>query len=234
MRPRVGITADILPAVNGHDRYASTLGYSDAVAHAGGTPLLLPCVNTQAISVPDLLHTLDALILTGGDDPDMTPYGIATHPSAVVMHPQRQAYETALLQSVHRDRPDLPVLGVCWGMQLMALEAGGTLNQHLPDTLGSDAQLHQGNQLHDIKVASSPNLLPQGLGRVLSNHHQAVHDPGHLTVAARAADQTVEAVIDPSRPFYMGVQWHAERMTDRLAPLGIDLIAHLVAHAAGH
>src|SRR5262249_36624142 len=152
---------------------------------------------------------------TGGDDPRTEAFGEPTHPKTTPVHADRQAYETDLLQALEQ-RLAAPVLGVCLGMQMMALLAGGRLIQHLPDE-GPTADPHSGDAVHLIRT-----LAPGALGRegsvaasVTSHHHQAVRDPGRLRVVALADDGVIEAIDDPARPFYLGVQWHPERTTDR-------------------
>jgi putative glutamine amidotransferase len=148
----------------------------------------------------------DALVLTGGDDPLTEPFGAPTHPEACRVDPARQAYELAVLHAFE-NHPEKPVLGVCLGMQYMALVAGGELDQHLPETTPTHAD-HASDRVHPI-VPEPGEQLPAG--EITSNHHQAVRDPGALTVVARAHDGVIEAVRDSSRRFCFGVQWHPER-----------------------
>jgi putative glutamine amidotransferase len=212
-RPLIGITCDFRD-----DRMSLTGTYPAAVAAAGGLPVILPCDPAMADSIA---ARLDAFVLTGGDDPIMEPFGVPTHPQARPIDPQRQAFELALLEAL-RAHPRAPVLGICLGMQLMGLHARGTLDQHLPDTLPT-AALHWGGQAHAVEGAL-------GRGPVCSHHRQALRDPGSLQVVAQAPDGVIEAVRDPDRRFYLGVQWHPER-TEHEA-LGRGLFAHLVAAAA--
>jgi putative glutamine amidotransferase len=125
-----------------------------------------------------------------------------------------------------------PVLGICLGMQEMALHKGGRLTQHMPDVMGEDrAKGHAADALHEVRaVGASAALGGVALGtaggasanqRVASWHHQAVNDPGALTVVATSDDGVIEAVEDPTRPFYLGVQWHPERSPN--APGADDL-----------
>lgn len=191
--------------------------YLEAVEAAGGIPVLLggtPAVATQAL---EICH---GLVLTGGDDPIMESWGVKTHPAATVVDHHRQARDVALLQAAAAI--DLPVLAVCLGMQFMGLEAGGSLNQHLPDDHAT-ADLHADGRQHDIVGVL-------GQGTVHSRHHQALQSAGHLTVVAEATDGVIEAVRDESRAFWVGVQWHPERSGD--GPLGLDLFRALVRAAS--
>jgi len=214
---RVGITCDLFDH-NGIERAAAASAYARAVRTAGGLPVLLPPVPGTGRAH---LAGLDALVLTGGDDPVTEPFGVPTHPAAVRVHPDRQAFETELLN----DAPaELPILGVCLGMQMMALIAGGALDQHLPDTTPTHAD--HDNADHEVRPAPDATF-PAGVVR--SKHHQAVSDPGRLEVLARAHDGVIEAVGDPIRPFRLGVQWHPERTDDQ--NLGQNLFGSLVAAA---
>jgi putative glutamine amidotransferase len=204
-RPRIGITVDNRD--NDTLKYEQATAYSRAVADAGGLPLLL----SQELSlVDDYVHLCDALVLTGGDDPAMEPFGQPTHPKASLISPMRQAFEMALLAALDHV-PDKPVLGVCMGMQLMALHAGGQLHQHLPDVMGDRAEAHRGNRPHGLVREAGDSVLPPGDCQVISSHHQAVAHAGRLRVTARAPDGVIEAIDDPGRRFYVGVQWHPER-----------------------
>jgi putative glutamine amidotransferase len=189
----------------------------------------------------------DGFVLTGGDDPRTEPFGEPTHPQACLIHPLRQEYETELLRALLI--AGKPVLGICLGMQMMALVAGGRINQHMPDSVSTardhraeDAQRTGRDAMHaivpDLGAPACPatRLLSAATGgsgppHVASRHHQAVSDPGSLRVIARAHDGVIEAVTDPSRPYYIGVQWHPER-TEHPA-LGLDLFRALVQAASG-
>jgi putative glutamine amidotransferase len=176
--------------------------------------------------VEQTVAACSAIILTGGDDPRTEPFGEPTHPKANPVHPLRQRYETELLEYLHDEAPDVPVLGICLGMQMMALVAGGRLDQHMPESM-PDAERHWGRTHGVQRVESSQPLDLDGV--VFSRHRQAVADPGCLSVVARSDDGIIEAVRDPRRPFYLGVQWHPERTED--PTLGRDLFHHLIAAA---
>lgn len=194
--------------------------YAQAVARAGGTPVLLPPVASLAAAHAAMCH---ALVLTGGDDPAMEPFGKVTDPRVTLVDPERQAYETALLRLLAREHADKPVLGVCLGMQMMALVAGGDLDQCLPE---AGAARHWDREHPVLPEAGAPVRFA---GVVRSRHKQAVRDAGTLAVLARADDGLIEAVSDPSRRFYVGVQWHPERTAD--ASVGDALFERLVRSA---
>jgi len=223
-RPVVGITCDLITH-NDSLRAAAPISYAQAVAHAGGLPVLLQPIAELAY---DHLLRCDAIVLTGGDDPRTEPFGTPTHAKADPINPDRQSFESALIEALEQRFPERPVLGVCLGMQMMALHAGGTLDQYMPDSHKS-ADRHW-NQTHTIKPKNQRAApVPIEPGDIFSKHKQAVAKPGRLTVIATAGDGVIEAVADPDRPFYMGVQWHPER-TDNLA-LGRHLFNALVAAA---
>ncbi len=216
MRPLIAITCDLMIR-NERPTAFSTMTYTSAVLAAGGIPVLLPPTPDH---IDDLAARFDALILTGGDDPATEPFGVPTHPAAVRVLEDRQQFETRLLQALTQ-HPDIPVLGICLGMQMMGLVAGGTLNQHLPDTHSS----HSDHWEHTHKIHSfDDTILPSG--STYSKHRQALSDPGSLRTLATAHDQVIEAIDAPDRRFYLGVQWHPERTNH--APLGQQLIDRLV------
>lgn len=195
-RPVIGITADL-----NEDTCTVARSYIRLVWEAGGLPMVLAPTPDSA---PAVFERCDGLVLTGGDDPNMEQWGVATHPKAKRIHGDRQAFELTLLELAAQR--DAPVLGVCLGMQLMALHAGGAIDQHLPDTLASHAQ-HWGKVEHTIEGAL-------GCGTVHSHHRQAIIDPGTLDVVAVAHDEVIEAVRGADRRHYLGVQWHPERTRD--------------------
>lgn len=219
-KPVVGILADI-QTFNGRPRHVITSHYTERVVAAGGVPIVMP--PTEA-ALFDQLALCDAVVLVGGDDPCTESFGEPTHTSAVAVDPLRQCVETMLLEHLAVHQPDLPVLGVCLGMQMMALVAGGHLNQNLPDTHQSHGD-HWDNG-HEIVPTGGVPLSP---GIVHSMHRQAIDDPGSLTVLALAHDGVIEAVGDPKRTFYVGVQWHPERTACK--PLGQELFGRFVAAA---
>src|SRR3954470_6393362 len=217
MRPLIGITTYREQARWGFWDVPAVLlpaSYADAVAEAGGEPVLLP---TGAVSA-ESIGRLDGLVLAGGADVDPARYGEDAGPHTLSTRPERDASEIALLQAA-LDR-DLPLLAVCRGMQLLNVLLGGTLLQHLPDVSGTEP--HQlGLGLFAERTVSTAE--GSAVGRILGppapvdcHHHQALDRiAAGVTVSAWADDGLVEAVELPDRGFCLGVQWHPEAGDDR-------------------
>lgn len=229
-RPIIGISVDVAEVGAGGPnkrlRAECSLAYADAVTRAGGLPIYLPPIAEDAAAHAELA---DGFVLTGGNDPRMEPFGGVTHPEATPMHERRQAYEIALLRELGKRRP--PTLGVCLGMQMMALTSGGMLEQHLPDRLGPNAGRHRregssGLGTHEISLdetAARAIGLPAAVrGEACSHHHQAVATVGPgMEILARDADGTVEAIRRAGEKFWVGVQWHPERTNDPVLGQGV-------------
>jgi putative glutamine amidotransferase len=208
-RPRIGITADIARDEHGRARHQVRATYIDAVIAAGGLPIILPAdANLRA----ELIAAVDGVIMIGGDDVDTRPLGIPLHPQAKVMDAARQVADFALLKQLDAT-PEMPVLGICLGMQLMGIHHGAELIQHLGDQL-PDSDRHRNDYQH--MVTSS-----LGDGLVASSHHQALGSAAHLEVIGVSDDGVIEAIRDAARPFYVGVQWHPERTEDKTMGLGV-------------
>lgn len=217
MRPLIGVTSYVEQARWGAwDRRVTLLPqhYVDAISAAGGRVLVIPPCPEGATEV---VAALDGLVFAGGVDIDPAVYGAERDPLTEAPRHDRDAGELALLAAATDD--DLPVLGVCRGMELMCVAAGGELIQHLPAVI--DSERHRaGNGIfaeHSVTTVS-PSKLADVLGpsaTVSSYHHQGVSDPGKLTVTAYAEDGTIEGVERPDSRFALGVLWHPE-VTDDL------------------
>ncbi|MBM4337521.1 MAG: gamma-glutamyl-gamma-aminobutyrate hydrolase family protein [Deltaproteobacteria bacterium] len=211
MRPRIGITT--YGPEGARSSFSLPRCYSDAVAAAGGMPVLL-----VSGSIPDeeLLGSIDALIVAGGGDIGPESYGGAGHETVYSVNPVRDSFEMSLLRRA-LERTDLPVLGICRGMQVMNIVLGGDLEPHLPDVYG-ESVLHRlpprEPTQHGVR-AERAGVLGEIFGGdefpVCSWHHQALRRLGSgLAVTAHAPDGVVEGVVFDSHPFALGVQWHPE------------------------
>ncbi len=218
--PIIGITANLVRDDKGRLRHEVKATYIDAVVRAGGTPMVLPAIASTRAA---LLPLVDGVIMTGGDDIDTRPFGIALHPQAQIMLGERQAAELALLDAMAH-HSQMPLLGICLGMQLMGVHAGCALIQHLHDAK-PDADRHRYDNTHAVESAL-------GNGSVASWHHQALADAGPFDAVGWSDDGVLEAIRDPNKPFRVGVQWHPERTPD--ATMGDGVIAQLVDAARAH
>jgi len=215
IRPRIGLNCDTTSGPGGEPRAFLKSAYASRVVEAGGVPVLLT-PDAGADGAAALLALVDGLILTGGDDYPPQRYGAAeVHPAVELVSPARDSFDFALIDAL--DRSSLPVLGLCNGMQLMAIAAGGRLHQHLPDDIGEQVRHKEprpGAYLeHAVEIEPGTRLAALiGAGRreVNTRHHQAVSDAGSLRVSARGDDGLIEAVEAGGERFYLGVQWHPE------------------------
>jgi len=209
--------------------------YSAAVMRAGGLPLVRPAGLGSPDLISALLDRVDALLIPGGRDFDTERLGLGpVHPQARPVPTAQQDADVALVTEALRRR--LPVLGICYGMQLLGLAGGGLLHQHLPDDApGTVAHRGDGgtDTEHDVRVtagtatAAALGLPGGGPVSVRSAHHQALASAGPgWQVTARDADGLIEAIERPDDPLTIGVQWHPER-----GELPSGLFAALVAAA---
>lgn len=214
--PLVGLTTYREPARWGvWDQSADLLpsSYARAVEVAGGVPVLLPPSLPYDASAAAVVARLDALVVSGGADVEPALYDEAPHPATGPPRRDRDAWELALLAAA--DERGLPVLGVCRGMQVMSVAAGGSLVQHLPDVTGAPTHDPGGDGFGAVEVRlEAGSLLADLLGAertgVRCHHHQAVATHPGLTPVAWAEDGTVEAIERPGPGFWLGVQWHPE------------------------
>lgn len=198
--------------------------YVDCVARAGGVPVLLPSVGDDTSA----LSAVDALVIAGGADVGPERYGQDAHEKTVA-RPERDEFEFALVRDAMAR--ELPVLGVCRGMQVLNVACGGTLTQHLPEVAGhaehQPAPAVYGPQRVTFAPGSRVAEILGAEAKVQCYHHQAVDRVGTgLTPVAWAADGTVEAVEAPGERFLLGVQWHPEQTIE-----DVRLFAALVAAA---
>ncbi len=199
--------------------------YSRGVADAGGLPLILP-PDDRVTEAPDqLLDMLDGIVLAGGSDIDPASYGAEPDPHTKGSWPERDRFELALARGA-LDR-DMPVLGICRGMQLLNVACGGTLEQHVAD---AELHLHTPGTFsdHDVRLEAG-SLAARAVGAehvsVRSHHHQGVGRLGDGLVATGWADpgETIEAVEAADRRWALGILWHTEE--ERRSPVLAALTA---------
>ncbi len=212
--PLIGITT-------GYEQHGETvvsLGrrYICAVEQAGGVPVTLAPLQEKTL-VERYANLLDGLIISGGKDIPPVLYGEDKHPDTDPLPEERPLFEIALVR-LFREL-DKPVLGICYGCQLLNVAFGGTLIQDIPSQIGNGVK-------HRRQSASEPHarhvvtiregsLLRRILGKaeveIVSSHHQAVRKPADgLQVTATAPDGVVEAIELEDARFFVGVQWHPE------------------------
>ncbi|MDQ4504116.1 gamma-glutamyl-gamma-aminobutyrate hydrolase family protein [Sinomonas sp. ASV322] len=198
------VEADLLPS-----------DYARSVERAGGIPVLLPAFAT-ADAAAAAVDRLDGLLLAGGADINPARYGQAPHESIAGWYDERDASELWLLAAA--DARELPVLGICRGMQLMAVAAGGTLVQHLPDVVGHARHAGGDSEYSAVPVSVGPGHRISELigGAVLApcHHHQAVATHPAYVATARDGDGVLQAMEALGSRFAVGVQWHPETADD--------------------
>lgn len=213
-RPIIGIPTDVASPEGQRERAFTYLTYVEAVKRAGAIPLLIP---PQPENASDIVEAIDGVLLAGGFDCDPSLYGEEAHESVEMMDVRRQDNELAMAKAAHAR--GIPTLGICLGMQMMNVAAGGSLVQDIDSSIDTDirhASIPEDRARHDVIVDGDSRLatmLPSLEFNVNSSHHQAVARVGEgLRVTAHAPDKVVEAIEDPQHPFFIGVQWHPEDM----------------------
>jgi putative glutamine amidotransferase len=220
--PLIGITADLLdiPAKGAKSAQEPTLflpqRYCHAVQLSGGIPLILPPVASDS-GVRTILHRLDGLLISGGDF-DIHPryYGEKPIPTLGAIKQERTEFELALVDMALKQ--DLPLLGICGGVQALNVALGGSLYQDIMTQLPNAAQhqlaekKHRGG--HAVKIKPGTRLrqiVQRKTVEVNTTHHQALKKVGKgLVVNATASDGLIEGVESPNHSFVLGVQWHPE------------------------
>jgi putative glutamine amidotransferase len=239
MRPLIGVTTSEVRVAHRHpntpeadpprSEMALGISYSQAIAAAGGLPVVLPPVDLPGIE--PLLDQLAGICLSGGPDLDPAAYGAEPDPRLGPTWPDLDAYELEVARRA--DGLDVPLLAICRGMQTLNVARGGTLHQHLD---GHRQDVAGERPSHAVDVAPDSRLRALvGARRIEVNsfHHQAIADTGAgLHPVAWADDGVVEAVEASGARFLLGVQWHAEGLVTR--PEQLALFSAFVDAARDH
>ena len=214
MKPIIGITCY-------HDHSAGVHRQNDtyinAINKAGGIPILLPCLKSEA-DILQHLSIIDGLIVSGGPDADPIYFGEEPHPALGNIHPTMDAYEIPLIQEALKR--NMPLLGICRGEQMLNIAAGGTLIQDIPASVKSPLKHRQDAPRHYmthsaivVEGTKLAQILGAGTLRVNSFHHQSVRDvPSGFVISASAPDGIIEAIESVEHAFALGLQWHPEGM----------------------
>jgi putative glutamine amidotransferase len=234
--PRIGVSG-VVRSWDGADRTGVNAAYVRAVLAAGGVPLVLsPIIGASLVG--RALEGVDGLILTGGEDMDPSWYGADPSPLLSPPSRERDLFELALF-AIARQR-ELPILGICRGIQLINVGMGGTLFQDLPTErpgrVDHRPEVARDARSHRVRLQSgsrAAEALGSAAVTVNSSHHQAIRDlaPG-LVATGWTDDDLIEAAETPGdTPWLLAVQWHPEEMHADIRAPEQGLFAALVREA---
>lgn len=225
-KPVIGITLDFADGSNPKYSYSTKpwyalrKGYAECVREHGGLPILIP----YDVEIDDILQVVDAIIIPGGDE-DINPkfYGATTIHPKVKVNDQRAMFEMALVKAAMRQ--NMPILGICNGLQVLNVVCGGSLFQHIPDECPSEINHEQpapkDAPTHKVEIVANTKLAELAGSEseimVNSTHHQAVKKLGtDLVASARATDGIIEAIESTKHEFVVAVEWHPEYKNSNL------------------
>jgi putative glutamine amidotransferase len=245
LRPVIGITTDV-----DDKNFKLSRQYADAVEDAGACPVLLVPSN----NISEIITKIDGLLISGGDDlhpsyynetflfqeglennennPPSPPFrkggmgGFERSYKMKIVDRKRSDFELSLIREIIK--PRMPVLGICYGMQLINVAFGGSLYQDIKAQL--PLAIDHKKNYHMIKVRDN-DYIPAGEFKVNSSHHQAIKVEGQgLKTVAISGDNIIEAICMDDYPFFLGVQWHPERLKDKLS---VKIFKSLVEASGG-
>ncbi len=217
-KPLIGLTTYLQRAQTGvWDVQAAFLPevYFGAIERAGGIPVLLPPQPIEGGVAAQVMARLDGLIITGGLDVEASRYGAEAHEKADPPSRLRDDWDDALLTAAIEG--EVPFLAICRGIQVLNVNRGGTLLQHLPEVVGDDRYSGEQGVFAENTVevedgSQVASIIGAGAHEVKSYHHQAIDAVGDgLSVAAHSGGGVIQAVELEGVPFGVGVQWHPEQ-----------------------
>ena len=214
--------------------------YINAVYRAGGTPIIIPPFDTTS-QLKEYIDLVDALVLSGGEDVAPASYGEDKVIELENINPDRDKWEIALFKEAHK--AEIPVLGICRGMQLINVALGGSLYQdidhqlncefsHLPlDSKKRENLEYVSHKVSILKRTHLNKILNSDYLNVNSHHHQAIKEIGaKLNIAAKSECGIIEAIENKNKAFLIGVQWHPEDLIDNYSCF-INLFSELIKAA---
>jgi putative glutamine amidotransferase len=221
MRPRIGITSWHRSDPDRLERWMAIRNtYTDAVQAAGGLPIILPIADDDPGTIAEYLTAVDGLLFSGGEDVAPAYYGEARDERCQEPDPERDLFEIHLARAVLAGR--VPTLGICRGLQVLNVAAGGTLYQDIACRPGTRtyhaAPLAERRSLvHRVRLVAGSTLqgiMGVGEADVTSTHHQFVKEvaAGFRVAAESVEDGIVEGIECPDHAFLVAVQWHPERL----------------------
>ncbi len=206
MKAKIGITPQ-------YDNFLGNIKispfYSQAIENSGGIPYILPYTRDKKL-IEETLENLDGILFSGGTNIDPSKYGESTQENCGNIEYERDIFELELCKMAAEK--DKSILGICRGCQLLTVSAGGKLNQHI-DNHDQSADKHISS--HSVNIEKDSllyDILKADKTDVNSFHHQSVKSLGGLKVAATTDNNSIESVYMPGKKFYLGIQWHPERM----------------------
>lgn len=238
-KPIIGISSSIIVeekgAFSGYERAYVNKDYVDAVINNGGIPVIIPFSKNKEI-IREQVEMIDGLILSGGHDVYPFNYGQEPKPKLGQVFPERDEYDFELLQNAKEK--EIPILGICRGLQIMNVFEGGSLYQDL-SYIGNEVLKHEQNDKPELKIHTVTldkdsklyDIFKIDKFLINSFHHQAIYELGkNFKVVARANDGVIEAIEAINYPFYIGVQWHPE-MLEKTDKLMKDLFSEFIKSA---
>ncbi|CAN5681823.1 gamma-glutamyl-gamma-aminobutyrate hydrolase family protein [soil metagenome] len=232
-RPLIGITTRSELETR---RFYLGRDYSEAIVGLGGVPVMVPLIDDPEY-IADLVAGLDGVLLPGSDcDPDPAYYGEDPHPKLKRVVPEKD--RTDLFVLAEAENRNLPVFGICFGLQILNVSRGGSLIQDIASQVEAAVKHDQGIPLerasHAIKVEGNGIISKAATNvtdrRVNSHHHQAVARVGSDLIAVAWTNNGVIEAVEDSRPgrWVVGVQWHPE-LSWRTDKLSRSLFEHFIS-----